>query len=523
MATTPTTGDFSWKNLIHRSLYTWEGQILLAALVWSAIHIHWLAFRWGNPAFHEVISTAFFVPLALAVVVLTLRIGVSQRFDARMRRTWLLLGCAYGAYLLGALLSTGYTLTIGEVPSASLADAAYLSFYPFALAALLTFPTTTQQRGARSAFWLDIALVSLSSAMGMWRFVLEPQLSQGSENWQLLVLALAYPLGDLAVTFGLAVAALRGAPGNGRMTLRILIIAFVASIIASVGYASLLLQELYDYTSWPNALWSLSYCGVIASACYHYWYAAEPGAVTTSVSETPDDMFAWLPYLTIAFGYGVFFFSAVAEWETRHSPLIIIATILTGVLVVRQERALRAERVARHESAQARRMLEQINHELEQRVNQRTAELALALEDVKQHAARQAALLAALEQQRDIIREMSVPVLPVGHDTLIMPLVGALDSARLAQVEEQALERLETSRARRLVLDITGVPTVDAQVAQGLVRVVQAARLLGASTTLVGIRPEVAQSIVNLGLDLSHIHTESDLQNALALQWQASL
>lgn len=102
--------------------------------------------------------------------------------------------------------------------------------------------------------------------------------------------------------------------------------------------------------------------------------------------------------------------------------------------------------------------------------------------------------------------------------TLVMPLVGALDSARLAQVEEQALERLEASRARRLLLDITGVPSVDAQVAQGLVRVVQAARLLGARATLVGIRPEVAQSIVNLGLDLSHIHTESDLQSALALQ-----
>ncbi|MCS6883269.1 MAG: STAS domain-containing protein [Oscillochloridaceae bacterium] len=323
--------------------------------------------------------------------------------------------------------------------------------------------------------------------------------------------------------FGLAVAALRGATGGGQLTLRILIIAFVASVIASIGYASLLLRELYDYTSWPNALWSLSYCTVIAGACYHSWYAAEPGAVTASVSNTSHDMLAWLPYLTIAFGFGVFFVSAVADWEIGHSPLIIIATVLTGVLVVRQERALRAERLARQESMQAQRMLEQINHELERRVNQRTAELALALEDVKRHAADQAALLNAIEQQRDIIREMSVPVLPVGNDTLVMPLVGVLDSARLVQVQEHALKRIEASRARRLLLDITGVPSVDAQVAQGLVRVVQAARLLGASTTLVGVRPEVAQSIVNLGLDLSHIHTESDLQSALALQRHVSL
>jgi hypothetical protein len=58
-----------------------------------------------------------------------------------------------------------------------------LSFYPFALAALLNFPTAAQQRGARVACWLDAALVRLSSAMGMWYFVLEPQLIQGSENW----------------------------------------------------------------------------------------------------------------------------------------------------------------------------------------------------------------------------------------------------------------------------------------------------------------------------------------------------
>ncbi|MGB9578535.1 MAG: hypothetical protein ACPL3S_04620, partial [Halothiobacillaceae bacterium] len=64
-------------------------------------------------------------------------------------------------------------------------------------------------------------------------------------------------------------------------------------------------------------------------------------------------------------------------------------------------------------------MLEQTNHELEERVNQRTAELALALEDARQRAASQAALLNALEQQRDVIREMSVPVLPLGHDTLV--------------------------------------------------------------------------------------------------------
>jgi rsbT co-antagonist protein RsbR len=135
-----------------------------------------------------------------------------------------------------------------------------------------------------------------------------------------------------------------------------------------------------------------------------------------------------------------------------------------------------------------------------------------ALEAVHQQAVEQ---LAMIQRQQEAIRELSVPVLPVSRDTLVMPLVGALDSARLLQVQEQALERLAATRARRLLLDITGVPIVDSHVAQGLIRVVQAARLLGAEVTLIGIRPEVAQSIVGLGIDLNGIRTCSDLQSAL--------
>jgi rsbT co-antagonist protein RsbR len=96
-----------------------------------------------------------------------------------------------------------------------------------------------------------------------------------------------------------------------------------------------------------------------------------------------------------------------------------------------------------------------------------------------------------------------------------MPLVGALDTTRLTQMQEQALTSIERAHARTLLLDITGVPVVDTQVAQGMLKVIESARLLGTQVALVGIRPEVAQTIVSLGLDLSRIRTYSDLQSAL--------
>jgi rsbT co-antagonist protein RsbR len=124
--------------------------------------------------------------------------------------------------------------------------------------------------------------------------------------------------------------------------------------------------------------------------------------------------------------------------------------------------------------------------------------------------------LAVIDAQQIAIHEMSVPVLPLLASTLVMPLIGALDSQRLALMQEQALHALERSSARQLILDITGVPLVDTQVALGLIQLVQAAQLLGAQVSIVGIRPEVAQALVGLGISLSKIKVFSTLQGGVA-------
>jgi rsbT co-antagonist protein RsbR len=135
--------------------------------------------------------------------------------------------------------------------------------------------------------------------------------------------------------------------------------------------------------------------------------------------------------------------------------------------------------------------------------------------------------LAQIEQQQAVIREMSVPVLPLTSTTLVMPLVGTLDRERLRLLQAQALHAIERQAARYLLLDVTGIPVVDTHVAEGLIGVVQAARLLGAEAILVGIRPEVAQSLVGLGIQLSEVATRSTLQSGIAYAlgqrgWSAS-
>jgi anti-anti-sigma regulatory factor len=153
--------------------------------------------------------------------------------------------------------------------------------------------------------------------------------------------------------------------------------------------------------------------------------------------------------------------------------------------------------------------------ELEQRVAQRTADLHTALCEVEARANEQARLLEENDQQRKAIRELSVPVLPVADNTLVMPLIGAIDTGRLADIQERALQAIERSSAKHLLLDITGVPVVDSHVAQGLLGIARMTRLLGAEAMLIGIRPEVAQTIVGLGLDLTALPTATDLRAGL--------
>jgi rsbT co-antagonist protein RsbR len=195
--------------------------------------------------------------------------------------------------------------------------------------------------------------------------------------------------------------------------------------------------------------------------------------------------------------------------------LIIAVTGISGLTMFLLEQLHRrlAETLAQTRTVNT--MLEQARVGLEAEVATRTHDLRTALDELAQRAEEQAALLAEIRQQRDAIRELSVPVLPLQRGTLVMPLIGALDSTRLRDLQERALQAIQRVAARRLLLDITGVVIVDTQVAQGLIGVVQAARLLGTEVVLVGIRPEVAQTIVELGLDLSAVRTYSDIQTAL--------
>ncbi|GIW00022.1 MAG: hypothetical protein KatS3mg058_1425 [Roseiflexus sp.] len=122
-----------------------------------------------------------------------------------------------------------------------------------------------------------------------------------------------------------------------------------------------------------------------------------------------------------------------------------------------------------------------------------------------------------IDAQRAAIRELSTPLIPISETAVIMPLVGAIDSARAQQIVDALLEGVAAYRAEMAIVDITGVQVVDTQVANALVRAAQAVRLLGAQVVLTGIKPQVAQTLVQLGVSLEGIRTAGTLQTGVRL------
>jgi len=137
----------------------------------------------------------------------------------------------------------------------------------------------------------------------------------------------------------------------------------------------------------------------------------------------------------------------------------------------------------------------------------------LGLHTFETYAAAREEIIA---DQAEAMLELSTPVIRLWEGVIAVPLVGTLDSARTQLVMEKLLETLVATGADHAVLDITGVPTVDTEVAQHLLKTVSAARLLGAECIISGIRPQVAQTIVSLGIEFGDIATKATLADALA-------
>lgn len=152
-------------------------------------------------------------------------------------------------------------------------------------------------------------------------------------------------------------------------------------------------------------------------------------------------------------------------------------------------------------------LIDDLTYELKQSINMQN-DLQEKLKKIQEQQ-------KTIVQQQEDLMELSSPVSKVWDNILILPVIGTLDSQRTQIMMENLLQKIVDTGCTMAILDITGVPTVDTQVANHLLKTVTSARLLGADCIISGISPAIAQTIVHLGIDLSIIRTKATLQDAM--------
>lgn len=183
----------------------------------------------------------------------------------------------------------------------------------------------------------------------------------------------------------------------------------------------------------------------------------------------------------------------------------VLSSVAAGDIDVRIESTVEDDLTGIEEAINI--LIDDLTYELKQSLNMQN-DLQEKLKKIQEQQ-------KTIVQQQEDLMELSSPVSKVWDNILILPVIGTLDSQRTQVMMENLLQKIVDTGCTMAILDITGVPTVDTQVANHLLKTVTSARLLGADCIISGISPAIAQTIVHLGIDLSIIRTKATLQDAM--------
>jgi PAS domain S-box-containing protein len=317
----------------------WGGIICLLMSAYVTLCMLWYLFPWGGSRYTLVFNDILIFPTVLGTVLLTWRASTHPVLDAYTRRAWQLLALGVLCFTGGALLWFWYEIILGTTRFPSWADACFLLAYPAFYGGLVRFPVAQRSRNERWKNWLDAAMVLVASSMVLWLSVIMP-VAVTSTGTLTMLLALAYPAGDLLLLFGITAVVLRRPDPRSILSLHLLVIAFTLYFIGDLGFTTRSLQGTFENGSWIDACWMATIWLIGLSAhIQHRQATASAHATTESSSQWKPT--STLPYLAVVLGNALLLFAERDRLLT--SPgLIVVAVVLLSILVVlRQITAVR--------------------------------------------------------------------------------------------------------------------------------------------------------------------------------------
>jgi|GEM_PF-806546 diguanylate cyclase (GGDEF)-like protein/PAS domain S-box-containing protein len=356
------------------SRFTLDGVLIVtAAVLWSA-SVAWLVSGIGAAATRLAVADLAEPALDLVAVLIVLRVARGPDVG-RVRLGWAFICLALLVYAAGDGLYAWFDLVAGGASSPSLADVAYVAYYPIIGAALLLFPSVASDPRERLRLTLDSSIVVVGGGIVLWQTLLGPALATLTPNPLGAALSLGYPIGDLVLLFGMAAMALRRPVGIDPRALVALVGGLLLMFVADVGYGGLTLAGTFDVQRWPDVGY-LSSSLLMALAGYLQTHPARTRA--TPESAVLGRWLLALPYAGLAAGYGTVIALVLAQGGVSGD----LREVLFGALVLTLLVFLRQELVLRENSSL---LAEQVRRESETRFDALTAHTtdAIVLVDSK--------------------------------------------------------------------------------------------------------------------------------------------
>ena len=294
----------------------------------------------GSQGLRDLLGNVAFMPLNLAVAVLNWLASRQMILDAGVRRALRI--CAIGALsvFIGNCISVWYLLVLQAKPTASPADFFYLSDSVILLVALLMFPLSRRIRVERWKLILDAAMVVAGGAVLVWYFAIRPTAGAHGDSASLTLFTYAFPLTSFLLLLGVTTVLLRGPLDKNREAFSCLVGGILVSIVSDLAFDLVLLETGERSASWTDGVYLLSYLLLIASAEL-YWKRPVAKGWTAADQEPRPQVLSPLPYMAAAAVFWLLASDALHPWTDPVSGLVLGATVVTILMVIRQVVAVR--------------------------------------------------------------------------------------------------------------------------------------------------------------------------------------
>jgi PAS domain S-box-containing protein len=352
------------QNFLRDWTSDWGGKI--TAIIAPLIFIDFfLRYYWAHTQFYEFFTNIFSTLTPGVAAIMALRIARQVSLPRRTRLAWGAFAIAQFFYTIGAFLWTYFELITKTKPFPSLADAAYITYYPFMLLGLLLLVSRLQTVQERMKLFVDAGIVTVGGGMFIWYLLLHDIIATTTGQTLLMILSLAYPCSDLVLLFGISAVLLRGTSLANRTSLNLLLIGILLTFTADLVFGYQNLNGTYDSQTGAYGLYAISAFLVALSAQWQYRVSSRN---QQSIAERSDARsLNLLPYLAIAVAYALLLKIVYAQPSGMLRQLIASATVLTALVVSRQIILLQESaksRLALRESEQRYRDLIESAHDI---------------------------------------------------------------------------------------------------------------------------------------------------------------